>query len=565
MEEEKFDSERCCNNSFHEPTISFKSNYCKTENLAFCPSCPPDAHTGHLWTSSCVLAKNIVDFLEIRNKKKEAEIEIKKKQNDALTQIQSKKKAICEEKQGKIAEIKSQIIKIFEQVEKELIAEFGKEMEKFTIVFQKSESELKETQVCLNQFQEELTEVKKHRTKFNEDCVEIYNYYRKYEKEIAEMLKKKDSNSPKKQTPEENFALVEEAKRMLSEVNIEKFDTDPFHFEEFKKKLYDAFLKLSKSKKEQTSHPLLITYEPLASDILIHDLFTSEWLSIKLILNGKEITLPSNAGITESDGCFYITGGRNGSRECMNSSYRYAILAERLIELDSMIQARSEHSVIFFRDKLICVGGINGNNHLKSCEELSTNPYIDNKWKPWKGELNEEKSFPSLCIFTEKNVEKLYCFGGTCKGKLIGTIESIIISSEERWQIINLDKNDLKEKAGLTSIAADDENILIFGGYSRRNESNMQTFKFNVAKKTVELISNADLVEPLDLTGVKPAYFKKKVLEKGKYSEMHYIAALSNNNRIQLLDLDNINYLHIYINEYILFIVLGNHGLNMIS
>ena len=200
-----------------------------------------------------------------------------------------------------------------------------------------------------------------------------------------------------------------------------------------------------------------------------------EYLTIKLNVSinidhdGSDFIFLSGGKINSSMNFFNneTFGDLNGQITDLFLIIRWS---NKAIELNSqMLRKRAWHSSMFYNNKLYIVGGAASENlKLKECECYNL---IQKQWELLPN-LNNSRCNPSLCIY---NQEFLYVFNGWVnKDKFLDTIEYINVNNfATGWKVLKPDDPGMAWEgfSNCCSAVIGDNKILIFGGYSKKNEN----------------------------------------------------------------------------------------------
>jgi len=150
-----------------------------------------------------------------------------------------------------------------------------------------------------------------------------------------------------------------------------------------------------------------------------------------------------------------------------------------------MKHPRHGHSAIWFGEKFIVVSGSRKekNSSEVKCEMYNTD--ID-LWFEMP-DLNTGRHYHSTCTFSDRWIYVMCGIANKTK-KYINSIEKYDHNDKKKWVQIELNKNQFPERQGCGCIQRDDENILIFGGFS--GKFNRDSYLFNVQTQGLTKIAN---------------------------------------------------------------------------
>ena len=186
----------------------------------------------------------------------------------------------------------------------------------------------------------------------------------------------------------------------------------------------------------------------------------------------------------------FISGGRAnpgifGNESLENiSSNMFIILkwSNKAIELNGqMPRKRSNHSTLYFNNKLYVVGGIlNESTKIRECECYNVS---EKQWELLPS-LNSARSSPSLCMY---NNRYLYAFRGTgSNGLNLDSIEFLNIENVTNgWSIFKPEDPGMSwlPAAGGSSVVISESKILICGGVNNNYMS--YCYFFDPIRKTI--------------------------------------------------------------------------------
>lgn len=250
---------------------------------------------------------------------------------------------------------------------------------------------------------------------------------------------------------------------------------------------------------EQGTSEFIFSTAPLSTLMSIYDLTTYKLQRKELLFNGKPFRVPYGAATTQITGRIFITGGSMDLLSQTNNCFEYILLNDELQARENLIFPRMEHSIVAINDQLLCAGGKDNKNYLKSCElcclntkklkpdelsELIKKGELQKEIYKWSevSELNEAKSFIGLCSFQNKAKNLIYAFGGLINEKALSSIEVICLSdSKPSWK--KLEGMSYVNQYSMGVIQASvggKDGILLFGGIKEGNIKAKDMYFFDV-------------------------------------------------------------------------------------
>ena len=190
-------------------------------------------------------------------------------------------------------------------------------------------------------------------------------------------------------------------------------------------------------------------------------------------------TFPHNfQAINGPNGQLYMCGGGDYQKDEESLYNLWEIQKENdyaVVKRDSMKHPRHGHSTTWFGEKFIVVTGSRKekNESQKKCEMYNTD--ID-LWFEMP-DMNTGRHYHSSCTFNDRYIY-VFCGISNTSRKYINQIEFYDHSKKTSWNIVDLNLKMFPERQGCGAIQRDDQNILIFGGFSGKFLKD--SFLFNV-------------------------------------------------------------------------------------
>ena len=231
-----------------------------------------------------------------------------------------------------------------------------------------------------------------------------------------------------------------------------------------------------------------------------------------------EVCIPNTSPeIIEIEGRIYVIGDSDFQPSIYEINIRTGIVCKKA----DMKYPKYQTHLIHLKGFIYSIGMWNPNWKAdKNCEKYEIE---SNKWIQIPP-LHSPKRLVGGCAFNNRYV---YIFGGHNESNPVDEIEYLDSEKElEGWKLVNLtaeEKSSWSPRYRIASAQATDEEILLFGGYSNKNNS--ECYLFNPIKREMKKI--ADLKQPAQFN-----YSRSNtcVCRDGK------IKAIDINNRIQTYD-----------------------------
>ncbi len=211
--------------------------------------------------------------------------------------------------------------------------------------------------------------------------------------------------------------------------------------------------------------------------ILLYDIVSKRRYTIK----PNNVQLHECCEGIEIDFSLFLIGGKDDDGDTYEMSLRN--IGRELIARAEMIQGRCNHALCQIKDKVIyCAGGIYHKSTTGRCEKFDIEK---NDWTEVYT-MNECKHNGTMCSLANRYI--FYIGGGKVgHSSLFSTIEMLDTESDEGWKILKFDTPWTKWEPVecVSAVGINDNEMLIFGGWEKEQESRSKVFVFNLNKLSI--------------------------------------------------------------------------------
>lgn len=297
------------------------------------------------------------------------------------------------------------------------------------------------------------------------DLVDHYESLRKYFLEIAA----KDLSKYN--------ASIQSYKKRADEINYSK----DFTIDKIDQCVQKLWKTNSPVQTEQTDSQYLYRAVPLSNCLKLYNLSNNTISVANLMLGEENFTIPYGASTLLSRNEVVITGGTTGgvavdeskaglrayfSSEC----YSYAILFDRVAQINGMVVPRSQHTMIEKDNVIFALGGINEGGYLTSCEILAHS----GSWEEIRS-LNEPRALASALTLDAF----VYVFAGLTPGRAEGVVERINAGGvlDAAWEVMGVIRDFSAHSLGVIEAKHEgSKGVYIFGGVQGQGEALKEMF-----------------------------------------------------------------------------------------
>lgn len=144
-----------------------------------------------------------------------------------------------------------------------------------------------------------------------------------------------------------------------------------------------------------------------------------------------------------------------------------------------MRHPRHGHSAVAFGEKFIVVSGSRKekDNSQVKCEMYNSDLDI---WFDMP-DLNVGRHYHSSCAFNDTMIY-VFCGIANATRKYVNSIEKYDHNNRQKWQIIDINKNDFPERQGVGLCQKNNREILVFGGFSGKFKRDTLLFDITTNK-----------------------------------------------------------------------------------
>ncbi|KAM3131222.1 hypothetical protein pb186bvf_016680 [Paramecium bursaria] len=199
---------------------------------------------------------------------------------------------------------------------------------------------------------------------------------------------------------------------------------------------------------------ILHFFQADSSNLWIYDLVVQQWKLIQL-QNPQFIVPQYSKSIQTPDGQIYLIGGSIPNNKKSGIIHQYQFNNQLLKEVGQLQFQRSSHSLVFYQNEILVIGGIGNNSKVLSfCEAFD----ITTEKLRRIANLNTPVATPAVCNFD--NYVLKAC--GTEQNQSINNQYEIY--ANQIWSIIQFKNVPIKSNLGCL-VQIEQNTVMYFGGY----------------------------------------------------------------------------------------------------